>query len=178
MALYSYFWQFIPAILFLFGENLMIPDFPKEKEKLMKYWNRYLAAKNKELMGFLGKIPTHANHEGHMWDLIQSDGSTHSQPYHEIEGMLTLEISEIPNLTPDKIRQKLDQIAEVIARQMSQKMFEEINRVTSEAGNLVNARGQPFTKELFLQMIEKIDMDFDENGNLKPPALIMNPDLW
>lgn len=156
----------------------MIPDFPQEKEKLMQFWNKYLIAKNQELLGFFGTLPAHMNHEGHQWALNRADGSEDNKPYHQIEGLMTVEINEAPSLTPDKIREKLDKIADEMARQMSQNMFAEISRVTKEVGNEVNAEGQPLTQKLFLKMLEKIDMDFDDNGNWNPPTIIMHPDLW
>lgn len=156
----------------------MIPDFPREKEKLMQFWIKYLSIKNKELLGIFGTLPIHRNHEGHLWELNRSDGSEDNQPYHEIQSLFSIEINEVPNLAPDKIRQKLDTIAEDMARQMSQNAYSEISRVTRQVGNEVNAQGQPLTKERFLQMIEKIQIDFDANGNWIPPALVMHPDLW
>jgi hypothetical protein len=156
----------------------MIPDFPREKEKLMRFWIKYLSIKNKELLGIFGTLPAHMNHEGHQWTINRSDGSEDNQPYHEIQGLFSIEISEVPNLTPDKIRQKLDKIAGEMARQMSQNMFSEISRVTRQVGNEVNTQGQPLTKELFLQMVEKIDIDFDEQGHWIPPAIVIHPDLW
>jgi hypothetical protein len=84
----------------------MIPDFPTEKEKLMKFWNKYLTLKNKELLGPFSNIQGHTNYEGHQWKLNRSDGSGESQPYYEIQGMLNVEISEVPNLTPEKIKLK------------------------------------------------------------------------
>lgn len=156
----------------------MIPDFPQEKEKLMQYWLKYLGSKNKELMGFFGKLPSYANHEGHQWKLIRSDGSQSDQPYHEIQAIFQVEIKEVPNLTPEKIRMKLDNIAEELSKQISRNIFDEISKATREVGNDVDVHGEPLTQEHFLQTLEKIDLDFDEGGNWKPPTIIMHPNLW
>lgn len=156
----------------------MIPDFPQEKEMLMQFWNKYLIAKSRELQGFFGTLPSHMNHEGHQWEIHRADGTGDNQPYHQIEGLMTVEISEVPFLTPDKIREKLDIIAADMVRQSSQQMYAEICRVTKEFGNEVNAEGQPLTQELFLQTLEKMNFDFDENGNWNPPTIIMHPDFW
>lgn len=156
----------------------MIPDFPVEKENMMNYWMKYLSKKHKVLLGVFGNLPAYRNHEGHKWTLDRSDGSKDSQPYHEIQAMLNLKISEIPDLSPEKLRLKLDKLAEDMARQASQSMFAEISRVTNQVGNAIDAKGQPLTKELFLQMLDNLDLDFDENGNWNPPTIVMHPDLW
>jgi hypothetical protein len=156
----------------------MIPDFPQEKEKLMQFWIKYLEVKNREFQGIIGESPFHVNHEGHQWNLNRIDGSKDNQPYHEIQAIFHVQISEVPDLTPDKIRLKLDKIAEEMAQQISKNVFEEIIKATRQAGNEVNAHGQPLSQELILQMFEKIDLDFDKNGNWKPPSIIMHPDMW
>ncbi len=133
----------------------MIPDFPREKEKIMQFWNKYLISKNQELLGFFGTLPAHMNHEGHRWTINRADGTGDNQPYHQIEGLMTVDISEVPSLTPDKIRGKLDKIADDMARQISQNMFAEISRVTKEVGNEINAEGQPLSQESFLTNARK-----------------------
>ena len=45
----------------------MLPDFPKEKELLAKFWNKYLEHKHKELLGFFSTIPSFVIHEGDRW---------------------------------------------------------------------------------------------------------------
>jgi len=89
------------------------------------------------------------NHEGHQWALNRADGTGDNQPYHQIEGLMTVEISEVPFLTPDKIREKLDKIADDMARQISQGMIAEISRATREVGNEVNAEGQALKPKAF-----------------------------
>lgn len=156
----------------------MIPDFPQEKEKLSQFWLKYLATKSREFLGVFGKLPIHVNREGHQWAFNRTDGPVDKTPYFEGQSKFSIDIDEVQSLTPDKIRQKLDLVAEEIARQMSKNMFNEIDRVTKEVGNEVDAHGQPLNQELFLQMLEKISMDFDDNGNWIPPSIIMHPNLW
>ena len=156
----------------------MIPDFPDEKEKLMQIWFSYLNFKHNELLGFFGTIPTHRNHEGNQWDLNRADGTYDRQQYKTIETYMNIEYKDIPNLTSEKIQEIITKIAEDMARQMSQNMFAEISRVTKSIGNEVNLNGQPFEKESFLEVLSKIDIDFDENGKMKSPSIIMSPKMW
>ncbi len=155
----------------------MIPDFPGEKQKIMAFWNWYLGEKHKQLLGIMGQIPSHMNHEGHRWTLSRSDGTEDESQYNNIQGTITIDASEVPQLTPVKIREKMDQVAEEMARQTIQGMIAEINRVTESVGNSINAGGQPLTQELFLQMLERIDLNFDENGKWLPPTMILSPEM-
>jgi len=156
----------------------MIPDFPDEKEKLMQLWNKYLQKKISENLGFLGTLPQYRNYEGDQWKLSREDGSVEVIDYDHIQGLLDINVDEVPDLTPEKIRQKLDNLANEIAAQMSKNTYAEISRVTKLSGNEIDAKNKPFSKELFLELIEKVVLDFDQNGDLNQPTMVMDPVFW
>jgi hypothetical protein len=156
----------------------MLPDFPKEKALLAKFWNEYLARKNRELLGVFSEATSFAIHEGDRWKIERMDGSESEQPYEEMSSGFTINLNEVPNLTPEKIKLMLDQVAEDSARQMSERMFREIQLATEAVGNTVNANGGPITKEHILEMFEKIETEFGPNGEWIPPALVMHPSAW
>ncbi len=156
----------------------MLPYFPKEKQLIEKFWNDYLARKCKEFLGVFSTIPSFAIHEGDRWKIVRSDGVESEQPYQEMSSLLTIELSEVPELTTEKIKAKLDAVAEDMARQMSQSIFRELKQVTEQTGNAVDARGKPLTKELFLELFEKVESDFTPDGQLIPPSIVMPPDAW
>ena len=91
---------------------------------------------------------------------------------------LRLILKKFPDLTPEKLKAKLDAVADDGARQMTQSIFREIEQTTEEVGNTVDATGRPLTKELFLEMIEKIEIDFTADGQWIPPSIVMHPDVW
>ncbi len=156
----------------------MIPDFPDEKEKFMQLWNKYLQKKISENLGFLGTLPQYRNYEGDQWKLSREDGSVEVIDYDHIQGLLDINVDEVPDLTPEKIRQKLDNLANEIAAQMSKNTYAEISRVTKLSGNEIDAKNKPFSKELFLELIEKVVLDFDQNGDLNQPTMVMDPVFW
>ena len=90
----------------------MLPDFPKEKELLGKFWNEYLASRNREFLGVFAAIPSFAIHEGDRWKIERVDGSESEQEYEELSSPFTIDLAEVPNLTPEKIIVKLDAVAE------------------------------------------------------------------
>lgn len=156
----------------------MLPDFPKEKREFEKFWNQYLAYKHRELLGFFASIPSFTIHEGNIWLIERSDGTSSEHPFEELISDFTIKNEEVPELTPEKIREKLDTVAKNAAQQVSQKIIKEIQEAAERTGNTVNAKGQPLTKELLLELFEKIETGFDEKGEWIPPSIIMNPDGW
>jgi len=156
----------------------MLPDFPKEKILLAIFWNNYLESKHRALLGIFSTIPSFVIHEGDRWKIERSDGTESEQPYEKMSSMFTIDLSEVSSLTPEKIMAKLDVVAEDGARQMSQGIFKELEKATEQTGNTVNAKGQPLAKEHFLELLEKIETGFDQNGEWIPPSLVMHPNVW
>ena len=156
----------------------MLPDFPKEKALLAKFWTEYLARKHRELLGVFSTIPSFSIHEGDRWKIERPDGTASEQPYQEMSSGFTIDLNEVPDLTPEKLKAKLNAVAEDGARQMSQGFFREIQQATEQVGNTVDAKGKPLTKELFLELLEKIESDFTPDGQWIAPSLVMHPDAW
>lgn len=156
----------------------MLPDFPKEKILFAKFWNNYLESKHRALLGVFSTIPSFVIHEGDRWRIERSDGTEAEQPYEEMSSMFTINFSEVPTLTPEIIREKLDALAEDGARQMSQRILKEMEQAAEQTGNTVHANGQPIAKEHFLELLEKIETEFDRSGEWVPPSIVMHPNVW
>lgn len=62
-------------------------------------------------------------------------------------------------------------------KQKSQHFFGVINQATEESGNVVDGRGRPFSHELILEVLEKMQIDFDEDGNPEMPTMVVSPTL-
>ena len=153
----------------------MIPDFPTEKEKLTKAWTHYVEVRSYALLGFMEETPSYRHHEGNLWQLIRDDGSSSESEYQEISAAFIIDRKDVPGLTPEKIREKLDAIADEMAGQMSHHVIATIKRATDEAGNTIDAKGKKFSPEFFLDMLDRMQLSFDEDGTWQPPTLIVPP---
>lgn len=156
----------------------MIPDFPDEKQKLMEMWTKYLELKTQDLLGPFGRSPHFTNHEGHQWLLDREEKDDNETTYQDVSGNIFLKIDEAPELSPQKIMEKLDSAAEEMVNQMKRKILSDIQRASDEAGTSINANGQSLTKDLFLRMLDSMLLSFDEDGKWDPPTMIMAPELW
>ena len=152
----------------------MLPDFPEEKLKLMKVWTKYLGQKQSALLGPFAAGQYFTHHEGDRWRIERSDGSVSESEYHEFRGEFLVSNDEAIHLTAEQIIGKLDVIAEGMASEVSRTIFETIKEAADEAGNSI-ANGQPLTKETFLELISRIEIDFDQDGKPKMPTLFVPP---
>lgn len=156
----------------------MLPDFPEQKEELAQFWNEYLQRRYQEYLGYFSEIPKFRHHEGKRWRFEREDGSTEDSHYKSVEEGFSVSMEEVPDLTLDKIRGKLDKVAEGMARTISQQVISDINQTLDKTDRAVDAKGRPFSKELFLEALDSMLLSFDDAGELQAPALIMHPDMW
>ena len=61
-------------------------------------------------------------------------------------------------------------VTEEMAGKLKKSAYEQIEKSADEVGNVVDADGKPFSIDLLWELLEKIDIDFDEAGN---PTLVM-----
>lgn len=56
--------------------------------------------------------------------------------------------------------------------------FEKMEKVATAVGNTVQAEGKPFSWDYVNIMLEKMYIEFDEEGQPKLPSLVMHPNLY
>jgi hypothetical protein len=64
-----------------------------------------------------------------------------------------------------------------MGKAMMSRLFEELEKVTEETGNVVGVKRGALTWEEFLDLIEKVEFDFTANGIPKLPSLVMGPEF-
>ena len=59
--------------------------------------------------------------------------------------------------------------------EMARHVFARMDEIAEENGMVVDARGAPFSADLFVEGLEKMDIDFDAQGNAIMPAYVVHP---
>src|SRR4030042_2330459 len=105
----------------------MLPDFPKQKEMLNRFLEAYLDDRSCEYLGILSEAPRYRHYEGEKWSLRLENDIEDDSGYRELAGHLPVEMSEVPELSLYKVVEKIDEVAQDMARQQAQGMFAEID---------------------------------------------------
>jgi len=127
-------------------------------------------------MRALGSTVT--QHEGalHSYEQITDDGIRRvTEGLEEISVPIEVRFEDIPELVGEKLFKRIDAIAEDVARQTSQITFRKMDQTTREAGNVIDAAGGPPTKEIWLEMFSKMEMDFDPVTKKPEVTLVVHP---
>ena len=128
-------------------------------------------------MGLLADIPQHMIHEGDRLRVIRADGTVEDSNMKEASAEMTIQPDEVPTITVAERVARIDQVAGKMAQQMSTQLFGSLNESLEKAGQVVNGKGQPFSVETIFAALEKVQIDFDKEGNPKNLSFVIGTDL-
>lgn len=156
----------------------MLPTFPEIERVSRQAAVDTIRAMIAKKSPVIGEIKAHIQHEGASGAINRADGSVGDFAPRQIAAETSLPTSmSIYEFTTDELMKRLDGIAEQFARGQSEMLFDEMNKITEETGNVVNAGGKPFDFELILEGIRKMHHTFDENGKWHAPTVVALPSV-
>ncbi len=142
----------------------MLPDFLKIKRELSQVRYSDLSS---NLFGdsLLSKIRKYRQHEGNRFTIFREDGTQATSDQKELRSEeVTFDLKDIHVKGERAIFATIEAARQEVAL-ASRKLFV---KVLQEAPiPVTDANGRPFTAELYLETLEKVDFDFDEEGNWK-----------
>jgi hypothetical protein len=101
------------------------------------------------------------------------EGKQRSTDYQPAIAEITINQHETVDWGMKEIAERVDGMADQMISQIVPSMFAKLREVTEETGNVVSGVGRPFSFELYLETIEKIQIDFDEvTGEPRLPTMI------
>jgi len=157
----------------------MLPDFPSILAELDKLINKRLRDRVRMGHPIISKGHHTTQHEGDRMIFGTVNGTQKEMDYKEFESVLRISREEIKSLSIDDIIKKIDAIAEEMTGNMARMMYSNIEQITKEAGTAIDQGGKPFTFETFLEALERIWIDFDEEtGQPHMPTLVVPPALY
>jgi len=99
-------------------------------------------------------------------------------PIREVSTEVVYKYDEIINFDLESFCNELYKMVIDRIGQLQRMMYDEISSATELTGNKVDVQGSKFDPELLLQMLEKIEISFDENGDPILPQLHVAPDTF
>lgn len=92
-----------------------------------------------------------------------------------VEAVFELHVDHIRTADVDAFVTAICEVAEKYEESLGTAFFETMKDVTSAVGNAINAEGKPFTWDLFLDGLERMEIVFDKNGH-QLTQVIVNPE--
>ncbi len=160
-------------------EDSVLPDFREIKEKLQRFLILRLRDQVKKRDPVLAMIRTTQQHEGRRHVYSTDEGKQRSSDYQPTIAEITINQHETVDWGMEHIVRRIDEMADQMIGQIVPNMFATLRQVTEETGNVVSGGGKPYSFEIFLETIEKIQMEFDDvTGEPQFPTMFVGPQLW
>lgn len=142
----------------------MLPDLPKLKSDIAQVFHVIFKNRVNAYLGVVGEVPRYLIKEGSNPVTLRSDASRDETTLKAASAETVFNLEEIPNLSVESRIARLDTAAREMADQISSHAFATINEAVDKVGNVVDAKGKPFSAEAVFEVLEKIQMDFDDDG--------------
>ncbi|OGN75706.1 MAG: hypothetical protein A2X25_02755 [Chloroflexi bacterium GWB2_49_20] len=97
------------------------------------------------------------------------------QKLNSIEASYVINISAIRNTDFDEITNYLYTLAMNMQDSLTKYFFKSMGEITDATGLAFNAKGAPLSLDLIINMLEKMSLEFDDNGEPIMPTLIVPP---
>lgn len=153
----------------------MLPDLPELKRELQCIIDQYLQRQVRARLGVFSDAPKHIIHEGERMRIIRANGTVEESNLQESKAEMAIQMEEIPTLTIKDRMERLDGMAEDMARQISDHLFGTLDATLEKAGQVVDAKGKPFDAEAFFEAIAAVDLEFDNSGQHHDLQLVIPP---
>jgi hypothetical protein len=122
----------------------------------------------------LREIKSHVIHEGQENTIIRSPTDVDPTEMFSASAETQTPFNEIDSVDLNYIAAELNKLGQQFEEQFSKRLFQTLQSVTTKTGQTVDARGQPLSNELLLEVLSKIQMDF-ENSDSGNVTLVVSP---
>jgi len=156
--------------------GLLLPEFPTLEDEFNRAITRYMRAKAKTLEAVFAEVPHHRIFEGREIRITRTDGTEETSPFVEASSELTISFDELETLDLPSLLKKLEANVEKVVEQKTKHFFQTISEAVERVGNTIDGKGQGLSAELYLQVVDKIWIEFDADGRPKLPTLVVHPD--
>ena len=118
-------------------------------------------------------------HEGKVLkhNTLDDQDSQKTMEYRKAEFTHKTDLQQLISMTLEDVIKVLDEEAKNIGSQMAKHYFQVLSTTVEEVGNVVDAKDQKLTPEIFLDAMRKISIPFDKDGNPKFPTMIISEEM-
>ena len=153
----------------------MLPDFPKAKDMILKWHEQFFEARLKSHLGPLfGDISKKPMYEGSKMEHNYQEGFTYNNDLIKMETGFEILVADLKK-NPLAIFDKLDEMAADLARQQQKMTLDTISEITAMTGNVIDGTGE-ITPEQILQIWEKMEIEFNEDGTPVNYSIVAGPE--
>jgi hypothetical protein len=151
----------------------MLPDFPAVKRGIQVAVARAIRALAKQ-HPTLGRIREIRVFEG-SGTALEESGGTLGSPLERVSLPFDLDPKDVVNRGPQALIEQVPALAGHLVNAQIRLLHQGAIQATDHVGNVVHAHGQPFNQDLYIKLLETVELQFDASGVPSIPELF-HPD--
>lgn len=94
-----------------------------------------------------------------------------------VQSSVIFQWDDILSCNLEALAEQVNKSAEERLSQVMPHFFDAFHRTSAAAGTAMDAGGRPFSFELFLEGLERIELQFDRDGKPHLPTLVVHPSM-
>ncbi len=153
----------------------MLPDLPELKRLILRALQ---ARMNATMLAHLGPFKE-AKHrvleEGDSTAIVYPDGRTRDTEMREAIGEVTVTDEVLRHGDLGALLTEIDKAGAQMAEQQAEHGYRTLAQISREVGTAVDNRGMPLSADAILAVLEKIQIDFSDDG--PSLQLVMHPEM-
>jgi Ser/Thr protein kinase RdoA (MazF antagonist) len=152
----------------------MLPDWPDPKEEILHAFMRHTAerVRQRSIAGMVVAVPVH---EGYGHFIERADGTTEERLFERTGAELAIPADAITSESLADMLGRMQPVIESLASATSQTMLNVMEEGIRAVGNEIEAGGRPISAELVLEALERVQMDFNQEGRPQWPTIMIHP---
>lgn len=127
--------------------------------------------------GVLSQVGSHPIFEGRRTTVRQSDETVRETEIDPITAEFTARREDLTKLDRGYVEKLIDEVAGQFEKKMSTQLFELLNNVTNETGNVFDGKGRPLSHEMLLEVQRSMPVMSDPEDGGSGYVMIVHPDM-
>jgi hypothetical protein len=152
----------------------MLPDFPSTKKIVHDAHSRIMFKAMNAARGIFSDVRVRPIKEGTQTAIRRPGGKVADTKMHKLQVSQTIPMSAVETWTDQQVIEHYEKMGQQMGEKQARTTYEEINKVTEETGNVIDAKGA-LTADVFFEAIEKIWIEFDSEGKPRLPTMVIHP---
>ncbi len=156
---------------------MALPKYPKLKTKIAKLLMDYFEGEAQKELGPFEGVRRLIQHEGKtlVHNTIDDNTKRKELKYVEASTEYLVKYADVPDMDAGDVMKMLQEKAKDFGGQQARYHYKVLDETTKEVGNVVTGKNEPFNIDMFLEVMEKIQIEFDEFGQPNMPTMVVAP---
>ncbi|MGH7982554.1 MAG: hypothetical protein ACREFF_05340 [Candidatus Udaeobacter sp.] len=149
----------------------MLPHFPNAYKEMRELFNAQMFDAMHTAAPMLLQIPVRPQREGRESSFQDEGGKVRVIDFQRQTAAVEIKTENARGMTLEEFVSAARKPGTELGTKIALDIYSTIGAATEEVGNVINARGGPFTFDLLLACIEKVQLDFLPDGRPRFPEL-------